>query len=167
MRQGCGSKLVDNPISVQVCFNWRAPSATPACWLRISPNEERVSCGGDRGGGVTFPSSSFSSMDLVSEGASSLALSPPSGWLSKHVPFVFYARDCSLWAWFASHLVASSCKVTPRYTLQAYVRSCNQTRVQRANQIAQTAEDECEWTHLVLSTPTLNGVGSPQISPMS
>jgi hypothetical protein len=112
MRQGCSSKLVDNPISVQVCFNWRAPFATPACWLRISPNEERVSCGGDRGGGVTFPSSS-SSEDLGSEGASSLVLSPPSEWLSKPVPFVFCAHDSSLWAWFASHLVASSCKVTP------------------------------------------------------
>jgi hypothetical protein len=72
MRWGCDGRLVDSPISVRVNFGWRVLTTTPACRLRISPNEGRVSHGIDRGGGVTSPSSSSSSSkDLGLEGASS------------------------------------------------------------------------------------------------
>jgi hypothetical protein len=40
----------------------------------------------------------------------------------------FCASNFSSWAWFSSRYAVSSCKVTPRGTLQVYVRPCKQSR---------------------------------------
>jgi hypothetical protein len=79
VRWGYGSKLLNNSIYVRFYFGWRALTVTPAYRLRISLNEGRVSCGRDRGGGVTSLSSSSSSEDLGFEGSPPPAPLPPSG----------------------------------------------------------------------------------------
>jgi hypothetical protein len=71
-RRGYDSKLANGPISIQICISWCMPTLIPACQLRMSLNEGRVSCNGDGGRWGYSPSSSSSlSQDSGSEEVSS------------------------------------------------------------------------------------------------
>jgi hypothetical protein len=59
-RRGYNGEPIVGSFSVWVHFDRHASTITTACLWKMSPSEERVSRGGERGGGVTLHCSSSS-----------------------------------------------------------------------------------------------------------
>jgi hypothetical protein len=99
----------------QVCFDWHPPMVIPTCRPVMPSNGGGVGHDGDRGGEVTYPSSSSSSEELESVGVSPLSFTTRSAALRALI-LSFHARNDSLQVQFASRFTASSCKLTPHST---------------------------------------------------